>query len=80
MDSFLKFDNVSLHRTNLNYSPSPEDTTILSNWNTVCRNFAQYMDSNKLKEKSYRLGATRRVSKYLLECQRGFLTDVKKTF
>lgn len=78
MNSFLKFDNISLHRTNLNYSPSPENTTILSNWNGVCGNFAKYMDSNKLKEKSYRLSATRRFSEYLLECQRGFLTDVNR--
>lgn len=72
-DLFLKFENVTLHRQNDISSPNPENIKALADWNNVCRNFGQYMLDNNLSEKSYRLSPIRRISNYLLECQRGFL-------
>jgi len=75
-NKFLKFDNVVLHRTNETTSPSPNEGHVLSNWDTVCRNFADYMIQNNLQNKSYRLSDVRRKSKYLLEARRGFLREL----
>lgn len=73
---FLKFDNVTLHRNNDIQSPSPENIEVLANWNNVCGNFGKYMLDNNLTDRSYRLSPIRRISNYLLECQRGFLRSL----
>jgi hypothetical protein len=75
-DLFLKFDNVTLNREHCINSPDPENLGELADWNNVCRNFGQYMIDKNICEKSYRLSPVRRVSRYLLECQRGFLRNL----
>jgi hypothetical protein len=75
-NKYLKFDNVSLTRNNEVISPDPDKILELRPWDMVCRNFGEYMVSNNLTNKSYRLSPTRRISKYLLECQRGFLRNL----
>lgn len=75
-DKYFKFDNVDLNRTNKIDSPDPNNILELRPWDRVCRNFGEYMTSNNLTHRSYRLSTVRRQSKYLLECQRGFLRSL----
>ena len=72
-ESFLNYNNVTLTRENQVVSPSPKDLKALSDWNNICRNFSRYLVDKNMSNRSYRLSNVRRISNYLLECQRGFL-------
>lgn len=72
-NKFLKFDNIKLNRTEEIVSPSPDELSVLQDWDNVCRNFTNYMTQNNMQSKSYRLSDVRRKSTYLLEGKRGFL-------
>ena len=63
-------DNISLTRVGLTNSVEYKD---LTEWNTNAGNFRNFLYEDSLVEKTRWLSETKRVSKYCIEGERGFI-------
>ena len=73
MKHFLIFNIVELTRENKVNSPNPNDLKAISGWNLVTQIFSKYIEENNLQSRCYRLTPDYRSSKYIIECERGFI-------
>jgi len=65
-------DNVEVTRSGLTNTPSQHEAL---DWNTVGINFQHFIQDNKFMETTFRLSPYYRVSKYLIECERGLVSN-----
>lgn len=75
MNGKFPMTNVKLDRTNLNNTPYGHDQ--LADWNMVGRNFQDHVEANGFMRSTYRLSNIYRISKYLIEAERGLIGHVK---
>lgn len=78
-NSFIKqvgrfsMDKVSLTRTDASDNKwNPQD---VEDWNQVQRNLQDFLEESKQDHLSYRLSASYRISKYMIEAERGLLSN-----
>jgi len=74
-DRFSQFDDSKLNRKN--QFDSPKNHKALNNWNAPSHQFIAFMIDNNLLEDIRYLSNTKRVSKYCIEGERGFISNAK---
>lgn len=75
MNGIFPMNDVKLDRTNLNDTPYGHEQ--LADWNMVGRNFQDHVEANGFMRSTYRLSNVYRISKYLIEAERGLIGHVK---
>lgn len=75
MNGKFSMNDVKLDRTNLNDTPYGHE--LLADWNMVGRNFQDHVEANNFMQSTYRLSNVYRISKYLIEAERGLIGHVK---
>lgn len=67
--------NIPLQRSGR--KDTPKDHMALKDWNMVTANFADVLERKGLKDRCYRFSCSYRISKYMIECERGFVGNLK---
>lgn len=69
----FRMDKISLTRTNA--SDNRWNSKDVEDWNQVQRNLQDFLEATKQDHLSYRLSTSYRVSKYMIEAERGLLSN-----
>lgn len=71
MNGKFPMKNVELNRSGKQDTPYGHEK--LSDWNMVGRNFQDHVEQNGYMESTYRLSDTYRISRYMIEAERGLI-------
>ena len=68
----FSMNNVNLTRQDRNFTP--ENHLDLAEWNIIGHNLQRFVEDNNFMDTTFRLSEHYRVSKYMIECERGLVS------